>query len=98
MVESILVNGSQNGIHGVFWQDDFKALDVKNRKLMTYFYQKIAFDMSKEDFSQFVGVNDISQFSENTAVYYNRVDDTKNFRPYQSPDENWITDICKLLQ
>lgn len=97
MVETILTQGSKHGVHAIFWQDDFKALDIADRKLMTYFYHKIAFDMPKEDFSQFVGVNDVSQFSENTAVYNNRIDDTQNFRPYQSPDRTWLEDICEQL-
>lgn len=97
MTEVILMMGAQNGIHSVFWQDDFKALDFADRKLITYFYQKIAFDMSKEDYSQFVGVNDISQFGENTAVYNNRIDDTRSFRPYQSPDKEWLETVCESL-
>lgn len=97
MVETILTQGSKHGIHAIFWQDDFKALDIADRKLMTYFYQKIAFDMPKEDFSQFVGVNDVSQFSENTAVYNNHIDDIQSFRPYQSPDRTWLEDICEKL-
>lgn len=97
MVEVILTMGAQNGIHSVFWQDDFKALDFADRKLITYFYQKIAFDMSKEDYSQFVGVNDISQFGENTAVYNNRIDDTSSFRPYQSPDKEWLETVCEPM-
>lgn len=97
MLEIILTQGSRNGVHVIFWQDDFKALDIADRKLITYFYQKIAFDMSKEDFSQFVGVNDISHFSENTAVYDNRIDDIQSFRPYQSPDRNWMEGICEQL-
>lgn len=97
MVETILTQGSKNGVHAIFWQDDFKSLDIADRKLMTYFYQKIAFDMPKEDFSQFVGVNDVSQFSDNTAVYNNRIDDTQSFRPYQSPDRAWLEDICEKL-
>lgn len=97
MIEVILTMGAQNGIHSVFWQDDFKALDFADRKLITYFYQKIAFDMSKEDYSQFVGVNDISQLGENTAVYNNRIDDTRSFRPYQSPDKEWLETVCESL-
>ena len=65
---------------------------------MAYFYQKIAFDMSKEDFSQFVGVNDSSQMSENMAVYNNKMDDNTNFRPYQSPDVSWVKEICEKLK
>ena len=98
MVERILVDGPTKGIHTILWQDDFKALDIADRKLMTYFYQKIAFDMSKEDFSQFVGVNDSSQMSENMAVYNNKMDDSTNFRPYQSPDVSWIKEICEKLK
>lgn len=53
--------------------------------------------MSKEDYSQFVGVNDISQLGENTAVYNNRIDDTRSFRPYQSPDKEWLETVCESL-
>jgi hypothetical protein len=53
--------------------------------------------MPKEDFSQFVGANDISEFGENTAIYNNRIDDIQSFRPYQSPDRTWIEDICEQL-
>ena len=97
MLEAILTLGAQRGIHSLFWQDDFKALDFADRKLMTYFYQKIAFDMPKEDYSQFVGVNDISQFGDNTAIYNNRIDDTRSFRPYQSPDKEWLESVCESL-
>lgn len=97
MVEVLLTMGAPKGIHSIFWQDDFKALDFADRKFITYFYQKIAFDMPKEDFSQFVGVNDSSQFGDNMAVYNNRIDDTKSFRPYQSPDKEWLRDICEPL-
>lgn len=97
MVETILTQGSKRGIHAIFWQDDFKELDIADRKLMTYFYQKIAFDMPKADFNQFIGINDVSQFSDNIAVYNNRIDDTQIFRPYQSPDRTWLEDICKQL-
>ena len=98
MMETILTEGSQQGMHVVMWQDDFKSMDDVNRKMITYFYHKIAYGMSKEDFSKFVGVNDISQLGENTAVYSSRTDDSMNFRPYQSPDKLWVTSICEKLQ
>lgn len=98
MIETILMEGSQQGTHVIMWQDDFKSMDDANRKLMTYFYHRIAYGMSKEDFSKFVGVNDVSQLGKNTAVYSNRTDDTMNFRPYQSPDKSWVASICEKLQ
>lgn len=98
MMETILTEGSQQGMHVIMWQDDFKSMDDANRKMITYFYHKIAYGMSKEDFSKFVGVNDISQLGENTAVYSSRTDDTMNFRPYQSPDKSWVASICEKLQ
>ena len=98
MMETILTEGSQHGMHVIMWQDDFKSMDDANRKLITYFYHKVAYGMSKEDFSKFVGVNDVSQLGENTAVYSSRTDDTMNFRPYQSPDKSWVAAICEKLQ
>lgn len=98
MMETILIDGSQRGVHVIMWQDDFKSMDDSNRKMITYFYHKIAYGMFKEDYSKFVGVNDVSQLGENTAVYSNRTDDNMNFRPYQSPDESWVASICEKLQ
>ncbi len=98
MMETILTEGAQKGIHVILWQDDFKSMDEANRKMMTYFYHKIAFSMPKEDYSKFVGLNDISQLGENTAVYSSRTDDMMNFRPYQAPDKEWISSICNKLQ
>lgn len=97
MVESILKKGPLQGVHSIFWQDDFKALDISDRKLMTYFYQKVAFDMQKEECSQFIGINDVDRFGENVAIYDNHIDDIQSFRPYQSPDKIWLEDICKQL-
>lgn len=98
MVENILTEGAQRGVHTILWQDDFKALDDVNRKLITYFYHRIAFAMPNDDFSKFVGVNDTSRIGENSAIYSNRTDDTMDFRPYQTPDIEWIESICNKLQ
>lgn len=97
MLEIILTKGPQNGVHVIIWQDDFKALDIADRKFITYFYQRIAFDMGAEDYSQFVGISDGGQNGENSAIYSNRIDDTTSFRPYQTPDKTWIEYICANL-
>ena len=98
MLDGILIDGGKRGIHTIMWQDDFRSLDEANRKMITYFYHKIAFGMSKEDFSNFVGVNDVSQLGTNAAVYSSRTEGTTNFRPYQTPDKEWVETICQKLQ
>ena len=66
--------------------------------MMSYFLMKVAFDMSPEEFSRFVGENDVSLMSENNAIYYNRARDNQKFRPYQAPDEDWLKDISDKLK
>jgi hypothetical protein len=59
---------------------------------------KIAFDMTADEYSRFVGANDVSLMSENNAIYYNRARDNQKFRPYQSPDEDWLEAISENLK
>ena len=66
--------------------------------MTSYFLMKVAFDMSPEEFSRFVGANDVSLMSENNAIYYNRARDNQTFRPYQAPDEEWLEGIFKHLK
>jgi len=98
MFHAIVKDGPQKGIHTLLWQDSFNALYQDDKDIMSYFSMKIAFDMSPEEFSRFVSANDVSMMSENNAIYYNRARDNQNFRPYQSPDEDWLKGICEKLK
>lgn len=98
MFSFVVKNGSQNGVHTLIWQDSFNALYQDDKDMMSYFSMKVAFDMSDDEFSRFVGANDVSLMSENNAIYYNRAKDNQKFRPYQAPDEEWLKDICSKLK
>lgn len=97
MFQFIVKNGAKRGIHVVLWQDSYSALEQDDNNIMSYFNLKIAFDMSPEEFSRSVGVNDTSLMSENNAIYYNKARDNQKFRPYQMPDEEWLKSISNKL-
>ena len=98
MFRTIVKNGSQKGVHTLLWQDSFNALYQDDKDIMSYFSMKIAFDMSPEEYSRFISANDVSLMSENNAIYYNRARDNQKFRPYQSPDEDWLKNISEKLK
>lgn len=98
MFRTIVKNGAQKGVHTLIWQDSFNALYQDDKDMMSYFSMKIAFDMSAEEYSRFVSANDVSLMSENNAIYYNRARDNQKFRPYQSPDEEWLKNISEKLK
>ena len=98
MFRTIVKAGAQRGVHTIIWQDSFNALYQDDKDIMSYFSMKIAFDMSSEEYSRFVSANDVSLMSENNAIYYNRARDNQKFRPYQSPDEDWLKSISERLK
>lgn len=98
MFRTIVKDGAQKGVHILIWQDSFNALYQDDKDIMSYFSMKIAFDMSPEEYSRFVSANDVSLMSENNAIYYNRARDNQKFRPYQSPDEDWLKNISDKLK
>lgn len=98
MFRTIVKDGAQKGVHTLIWQDSFNALYQDDKDIMSYFSMKIAFDMSLEEYSRFVSANDVSLMSENNAIYYNRARDNQKFRPYQSPDEDWLKNISDKLK
>lgn len=98
MFRIIVKDGAQKGVHAIIWQDSFNALYQDDKDIISYFSMKIAFDMSPEEYSRFVGANNVSLMSENNAIYYNRARDNQKFRPYQSPDEDWLKNISNKLK
>ena len=100
MFRTIIQNGAQKGVHTIIWHDSFNAFykNQEDKDIMSCFSMKIAFDMSPEEYSRFVSVNDVSLMSANNAIYYNRICDNEEFRPYQSPDEEWLKNISQKLK
>ena len=100
MFRTIIQRGSQNGIHTIIWQDSFNAFyqNQDDKDMLPCFSMKIAFDMTQEEYSRFIGENDVSMIGENNAIYHNRSQDNQKFRPYQSPQEEWLNDLCKKLK
>lgn len=98
MFKSIVQDGAEKGVHSVIWQDNFNALYQDDKDIMSYFTMKIAFDLTPEEYTRFVGASDTNLMSENNAIYYNRARDNQKFRPYQAPDSDWLKTVCEKLK
>lgn len=98
MFKDIMISGPEHGVHSIIWHDNYTALDVSERTLISYFDMRIGFNMSKDEYSQFVNESNVDVLNDNNAIYYNRIRYNQRFRPYQSPNEEWITKICGLLE
>ena len=98
MFRHVVSEGGQQGVHTVLWQDSFSALYQYDKDIMSYFALRVAFDMSLEEYSRFVGTNDVSMLGDNNAIYFNKMRDNQIFRPYQTPDEEWLKGICDKLK
>ncbi|MGN1457099.1 MAG: FtsK/SpoIIIE domain-containing protein [Acutalibacteraceae bacterium] len=98
MFFSLVKEGSQKGIHTIIWQDSFNALYQDDKDIISYFSMRIAFDMSSEEYSRFVGYNDSKMLGNNNAIFFSRSRDNQKFRPYQAPDEEWLKKICNKLK
>lgn len=97
MFHIIVKAGTKCGIHTILWQDSFAALEQNDNNIMSYFNLKVAFDMTPEEFSRAVGENDSGCLGENNAIYCSRARDNEIFRPYQTPDEDWLRGISDKL-
>lgn len=98
MFKDIMIYGPQSGVHSIIWHDNYTALDVSERTLVSYFDMRIGFNMSKDEYLQFVNENNSEALNDNNAIYYNRIRYNQRFRPYQAPDEDWMRKICGLLE
>lgn len=96
--KDIMISGPERGVHSIVWHDNYTALDVSERTLISYFDMRIGFNMSKDEYSQFVNENNSEALNDNNAIYYNRIRYNQRFRPYQAPDEEWMRKICGLLE
>lgn len=98
MFRTLMRLGPQKGVHTILWQDSFSALEQDDKEMMSYFSMKIAFDMMQDEFSRFISANNVGLMNDNNAIYYNKFFDNQKFRPYQSPNEEWLRTISEKLK
>ena len=97
MMNGIFKGGAQRGIHTVIWQDSFDALFREDNGMISYFSMRVAFGMTPENYSRFIGYNDSQSVGTKNAILYNKATGNQKFRPYQRPNESWLMDICHKL-
>ena len=98
MFNEVIKKGALKGVHTIIWQDSFDVLYQDDRDMISYFSLRVAFDMDREGFSRFVNENNINMMGENNAIYYNRSKDNQKFRPYQTPEVEFLEEICDQLK
>jgi DNA segregation ATPase FtsK/SpoIIIE, S-DNA-T family len=92
---SVLNDGPAKNTHAVVWVDNFKTFQAHYPGLLRLFDLRVGFTMANEDSVLFMEEPEGSQISENNAVLsYNG---NQKFRTYQTPDPEWLTDICERI-
>ena len=97
MMGELIKQGAQRGIHTIIWQDSFEALHREDSSIFSYFAMRVAFDMTEDEYFRFIGHNDRQSVGRNNAVLYSKIRDNQKFRPYRSPNADWLTEICRQL-
>lgn len=93
----VLDKGPANGIHTVMWQDKFRG-DITEDSMLSRFDLRIAFEMTADNLLSFIMEDNADSVDENTAVYYNALYDNQRFRVYQSPNLDWVKELCDRLK
>lgn len=97
MLDEIIRNGAQNGVHTIMWQDKLSGLSENAAEFVSLFNMRIAFEMPKEALLAFIMEENTSEVDDNSAIYYNSLFDNRKFRVYQSPHIEWIKSLCEKL-
>lgn len=95
LVELIQKNRTVN-CHAIIWDESVKIFVNNYQGLLSYFDDRIAFNMSNEDGEMFVDETNCSQLSSMNAIYFSAGNNNKKFRTYIVPsdesayEESWI--------
>ena len=100
MLQSILADGPENGIHTIIWCDSYNNLDRWfSRQTMREIEMRIAFQMNANDSSNFIDSPAASKLGPNRAILFlEEKGTTEKLRPYAKPDSKWLGWIKKQFK
>lgn len=92
-VELIQKNALLN-CHAIVWDDSIKIFHNNYQGLLSYFDERIAFNMPDEDGEFYIDETNCSKLSISNAIYFSAGEGNQKFRPYILPmveyQENWV--------
>lgn len=95
----IITEGSGHGIHILTTVDTLNSVNhFMNRKALSEFEMRIVFQMSANDSASLIDSPRASNLGLHRALYYNeREGYLETFRPYASPDPEWLRQTAEKL-
>ncbi len=92
MLQTIISDGPENGIHVITWCDSYNNLDRWfGRQTMREIEMRIAFQMNANDSSNYIDSPAASKLGPNRAILFlEEKGTTEKLRPYAKPDAAWL--------
>ncbi|VAX36252.1 DNA translocase FtsK [hydrothermal vent metagenome] len=92
MLQTIIADGPENGIHVIIWCDSYNNLDRwLSRQTMREIEMRIAFQMNANDSSNYIDSPAASKLGPNRAILFLEEKGTvEKLRPYAKPDAQWL--------
>ena len=95
----LISEGSSHGIHIVATVDTFNNVNrFINRKALSEFEMRVLFQMSANDSASLIDSPKASTLGLHRALFYNEHEGyLETFRPYATPDPDWIGEAAEKL-
>lgn len=97
MLEEILRHGPEKGVFTIAWHDDLTLFQQKFPNLIDAFKKRVAFNMSDEEALNFADVVKDPSINKNNAVYFEAGRGRRKFRPYSTPNAEWLDAITEKI-
>ena len=101
LLQDILSNGPEFGIHTLTWCDTLSGLDnVLGANMLRHFDVRIAFPTSpREEIMTLVERSSLPALDSRLALYYNREEmRLEKFRPFQLPSKEWLQQAAAFIR
>lgn len=92
--EKLLSEGPLKGVFCVVWCDDPALFRAKFSHTFGYFGKRVVFNMSDEDALAMADIVKDDSINKNNAYLYQNGKGKEKFRPYSTPMDKWITELC----
>ncbi len=98
-LNDLICEGSSLGLHLLVSIDNFNNVNrAMSRKALSEFEMRVVFQMSANDSASLIDNPKASNLGLHRALFYNEHEGTlETFRPYATPDAEWIAEVAKAL-
>lgn len=99
LLETILAEGPQVGVHTLVWCDGLINLQrAFDRRTLREFSLRVLFQMSANDSSSLIDSPAASKLGVHCALFFNEdLGQPEKFRPYGLPSAEWLEEVKELL-